>query len=131
MVLAAGGPRETADGIRSARSRLPCVLIMLLIGLVVLLVPAAPASAHAALIGATPAPGSIVGTAPTDIVITFSENVIPVAGRVQVLAPDGRRISGPPVARGAVLRIPVRTAEHPLGTYLVSYRVISADSHPV
>src|SRR6185295_1858700 len=50
---------------------------------------------------------------------------------VQVLAPDGERISGVPAVRGAVLRIPVRTAARPLGTYLVSYRVISADGHPV
>jgi copper transport protein len=102
-----------------------------LIGLATLLVPAAPASAHAALLGADPAPGSVIGTSPTEITITFSESVRPVEGRVQVLAPDGKRISGTPAVRGAVLHIPVRKADRPLGTYVVSYRVISADSHPV
>jgi copper transport protein len=96
-----------------------------------LLVPASPASAHAALLGATPAPGSVIGTSPTEITVTFSEAVTPVAGRVQVLAPDGKRISGTATSTGAVLHIPVRRADRPLGTYLVSYRVISADSHPV
>ena len=102
-----------------------------MIGLATLVTTAAPASAHAALIGSNPAPGSVVGSSPTEIIVTFSEGITPVEGRVQVLAPDGKRISGTATAHGSVLRIPVRKADHPLGTYLVSYRVISADSHPV
>ena len=104
---------------------------MVLIGLLAALAPAAPASAHAALLAATPSPGSVIGTSPSEITITFSEGITPVAGRVQVIAPDGKRISGAAVARGTVLHIPVRKAAQPLGTYLVSYRVISADSHPI
>ena len=104
---------------------------MLFVAFGALLAPAGPASAHAALIGSTPAPGSIIGSSPTEIVVTFSEAVTPVAGRVQVLDPAGKRISGAPTVTGATLRIPVRRAAQPLGTYLVSYRVISADSHPV
>ncbi|WP_433290695.1 copper resistance CopC/CopD family protein [Actinoplanes sp. CA-030573] len=107
------------------------VLGVLLLALGALLLPAGPASAHAALLGSTPAPGSIIGSSPSEIVVTFSEAVTPVTGRVQVLDPDGKRISGEPRVSGATLRIPVRRAAQPLGTYLVSYRVISADSHPV
>ncbi|GAA0509820.1 transport integral membrane protein [Paractinoplanes deccanensis] len=107
------------------------VLLLLLVALGVLAVPASPAQAHASLLGAVPAPGSIVGTSPAEIVVTFSEAVTPVAGRIQVIAPDGKRISGEAKANGATLRIPVRRADQPLGTYLVSYRVISADSHPI
>ncbi|MEU8818282.1 copper resistance protein CopC [Actinoplanes sp. NPDC048796] len=107
------------------------VLLLLLVALGVLAVPASPAQAHASLLGAVPAPGSIVGTSPTEIVVTFSEAVTPVGGRIQVISPDGKRISGAARATGSTLRIPVRRADQPLGTYLVSYRVISADSHPV
>ena len=107
------------------------VLAVLLFALGALLIPAGPASAHAALLGSVPAPGSVIGTSPTEILIQFSEAVTPVAGRVQVLDPDGKRISGEATAAGATLRIPVRRSGRPLGTYLVSYRVISADSHPV
>ncbi len=106
-------------------------LIAVAAGLAALTGPASPASAHAALLGSTPAPGSVIGTSPAEIVITFSEAVTPVPDRVTVLAPDGRRISGTPSVTGSELRIPVRRADHPLGTYLVSYRVISADTHPV
>lgn len=107
------------------------VLLILLVALGALLAPAGPAEAHAALLSATPAPGSVIGSSPTEIVVHFSEAVTPVDGRVQVLAPDGKRISGTATASGSTLRIPVRKPSHPLGTYLVSYRVISADTHPV
>lgn len=107
------------------------LLLFLLVALGALAAPASPASAHAALIGANPAPGSIIGTSPTEITVTFSEAITPVPDHVQVIAPDGKRISGTATASGDVLHIPVRRADQPLGTYLVSYRVISADTHPV
>ncbi|MEU4220218.1 copper resistance protein CopC, partial [Actinoplanes sp. NPDC026623] len=104
---------------------------MFVIGLGVLLIPASPASAHAAMQTATPEPGSVVATAPDEVTVTFSEGITPVAGRTQVLAPDGKRITGEVTANGHTLRIRLRRADQPLGTYLVSYRIVSADSHPV
>jgi copper transport protein len=120
---AAGGPRTRRFAART--------FLLSFIGMLTLLGPAGPASAHAALISSSPAPGSVIGNSPTEITITFSEHVTPVTDRIQVLAPDGKRISGTATVTGAVLHIPVRKAAHPLGTYLVSYRVISADTHPV
>jgi copper transport protein len=107
------------------------VLVLFLLALGALLAPASPASAHAALIGSNPAPGSTIGDSPAEITITFSEHVSVVEGKIIVLAPDGKKISGTPSVTGDVLHIPVRKAAKPLGTYLVSYRVISADTHPV
>ncbi|BCY08001.1 hypothetical protein L3i22_030890 [Actinoplanes sp. L3-i22] len=107
------------------------MFVLLLLALGVSLALPAPAFAHAATVGSTPAPGSVVGTSPTEVTVTFSESITPVSGHIQVVAPDGERISGLATAGGAVLHIPIRTAKHPLGTYLISFRVISADSHPV
>ncbi|MEU8234829.1 copper resistance protein CopC [Actinoplanes sp. NPDC048967] len=107
------------------------VLIVAMIGLGAVLLPAAPASAHAALTTATPEPGSVVATAPGEITLTFTEGITPVPDRTQVLAPDGKRITGAVAAIGSTLRIQVRRADQPLGTYLVSYRIVSSDSHPV
>ena len=126
----AGGP-GVAHGLRVAGVALLAVPLLLVTGILVLLAPATPAAAHAALLAAAPAPGAVVGTSPTEVVVTFTESVRPVTDKVHVLAPDGSRISGTPTARGGVLHIPVRRADRPLGTYLVTYRVISADSHPV
>jgi copper transport protein len=101
-------------------------------GLSVLFGPASPASAHAVVVSTSPAQGSVVGSAPSQAVVTFSESVRLVPGRTQVIGPDGKRLSiGAPTVSGAVLTIPLHAADKPLGTYLVSYRVISADSHPV
>ncbi|GAA2486481.1 hypothetical protein Ahu01nite_014190 [Winogradskya humida] len=105
--------------------------MLVVLALAALVLPAAPASAHAALLNAVPEPGSVVGTAPAEIVVRFSESISVVEGRTQVLAPDGKRITGEVTAQGPLLRIKVRHAGQPLGTYLVSYRIISADSHPV
>ena len=97
-----------------------------------LLVPAAPASAHAALVSTTPEQGSVVGSSPTKVTLTFNEPVRMLPGKTQVIAPDGKRINtGDPVATGGTLSLEVRVADRPLGTYLVSYRIISADGHPL
>lgn len=104
----------------------------LLFGLLcVLLGPAAPASAHAALVASDPGIGTIVPDAPNKITLTFSESVQLISGKIQVLAPDGSRADqGEPSAAGGTVTVPLRSAGG-RGTYLVSYRVVSADSHPV
>ncbi len=99
--------------------------------LTVVALPAAPASAHASLVRTSPVQGSVVQEAPGQIVITFSETVTPVKEKIQVVGPDGKRADKDGVTEnGDQLTIPMRT-DVPRGTYLVSYRVISADSHPV
>ncbi|HEU4347157.1 MAG TPA: copper resistance protein CopC, partial [Actinoplanes sp.] len=107
------------------------VLMPLIAGLVALLVPAGPARAHAALVAATPGAGSVIGGSPAEVTLTFTEPVTPIPGRTQVLAPDGKRISESVSVTGNTVRIALRRAAQPLGTYLVSYRIVSADSHPV
>jgi copper transport protein len=104
----------------------------LLIGLFwVLLGPVAPAFAHAALVGSDPAADSIVPDAPNKITLTFSESIQLIPGKIQVLAPDNSRADqGAPTVDGANVTIPLR-AGGGRGTYLVSYRIISADTHPV
>jgi copper transport protein len=105
----------------------------LLLGLVVLLFgPATPAAAHAYLVGSDPVGGEIRQTAPAEVVLTFSEPVRPVADRVMVVGPDGDRVeAGAPDLDGARLIIPLGDGADARGTYLVSYRVISVDGHPV
>jgi copper transport protein len=112
--------------------RLVAALAGALIGLFwVLLGPAGPASAHAALVASDPGNGTIVPDAPNKVTLTFSESVQLLDGKIQVLGPDGSRADqGDPTADGGTVTIPLRSGGG-RGTYLVSYRVISADSHPV
>jgi copper transport protein len=115
---------------RRAPRRL-AALAGVLTGLLFVLLPAAPASAHAVLVGSDPAANTIVPDAPNRVTLTFSESVQLLAGKIQVLAPDGSRADqGEPQGGGNTVTIPLRSGGG-RGTYLVSYRVISADSHPV
>ncbi|WP_204297291.1 copper resistance CopC/CopD family protein [Actinoplanes campanulatus] len=113
------------------RRRVLAVLAGLLLGLFGPLLAAAPASAHAALVGSDPANGSVVPDAPNRVTLTFSESVQLISDKIQVLAPDGSRADqGEPTVSGSQVTVPLRSGGG-RGTYLVSYRVTSADSHPV
>ena len=104
---------------------------LLLAVLALLLGPAAPASAHAALSSTSPIAGAVLPAAPAEVVLTFTEPVRAVPDKIRVIGPDGSRVDrGEPRFDGTVVTISV-DPDGPRGTYLVSYRVVSADSHPV
>jgi copper transport protein len=110
-----------------------------LAGLVVLVTfgSAVPASAHAGLVGTEPTEGSVVDAPPRDLRLSFNEPVTPVAGGFTLYDSGGRY----PASAGAPSGVPVTTldavvtahvpAALPRGSYLLSWRVVSADSHPI
>ncbi|MBM0278323.1 copper resistance CopC/CopD family protein [Micromonospora tarensis] len=117
-------PRRWAARLAAAAGLLVTVVALLI-------APATPASAHAVLESTSPAASSIVPSGPSEVVLTFSESVRKVPDKVRIIAPDGSRADrGEPSFDGKVVRIPVDPGGA-RGTYLVSFRVISADSHPV
>ncbi|WP_374225356.1 copper resistance CopC/CopD family protein [Micromonospora sp. C95] len=117
--------------LRRRFARLAATAGLLVTVVALLLVPAGPASAHAVLSSSSPAASAVVPAAPAEVVLTFSETVRKVPDRIRVIAPDGSRADqGEPTFAGSVVNIPVDTGRGN-GTYLVTYRVISADSHPV
>ncbi|MER5749487.1 copper resistance protein CopC [Streptomyces sp. NPDC002088] len=97
-----------------------------------LLVGAGPASAHAALTGSDPAQGVVVDKAPTQVSLTFSEQVAMSDNALRVLDPKGNRVdSGKPAnVSGTTYAVQLHSGL-PDGTYTVTYQVVSADSHPV
>ncbi|MDG4792842.1 copper resistance protein CopC [Micromonospora sp. WMMD1082] len=119
----------TAAHRRFARLAAAAGLLVTVVAL--LLAPASPASAHAVLSSSSPAASAVVPTGPAEVVLTFSETVRRVPDRIRIIAPDGSRADrGEPIFNGGVVNIPVDSSGGN-GTYLVTYRVISADSHPV
>lgn len=102
----------------------------------VALATAAPASAHAALIRTDPADGSVVQTAPQQVVLTFSEGVLLSADSLRVLDPAGTNVAtGTPghaagKDSGATATVALRTGLGN-GTYTVAWKAVSQDSHPV
>ncbi len=93
---------------------------------------AAPASAHATLTSSSPADGSRLRTAPASVTLHFDENV--AITYVHVTDQSGRRVeSGTathPGGVGAVVRVGLKPGLHD-ASYTVSYRMVSADSHPI
>jgi copper transport protein len=100
-----------------------------------LLAGTGPASAHAVLISTDPVAGAVVATAPGTVSLTFGEPVTVAADGVRVFGPDGAEVdNGHAGALGRSTTVGVglvRGDRQPQGTFTVSWRVISADSHPV
>lgn len=92
---------------------------------------ARPAFAHAVLEQSNPADGAVVATAPTQVTLDFGEPVGVEAGAVRVFDDRLHRVDdGRPTAAGSQVRVALKSGLRP-GTYTVTWRVISADSHPV
>ncbi len=105
------------------------VLAVAFAAMVVLIGGSGPAAAHASLVRTDPAAGATIATAPTEVSLTFSENV--GTGYVAVTAPSGERVQTSNVRTvDGVLSAEVAPSEE-RGRYTVAYRVVSADGHPV
>ena len=101
--------------------------------LVVLAVWAAPAAAHAQLLWTSPAPGSVVKHSPADVVLHFGEPVEIDFGSIRVFNAAGARVDlgGTHYANSDDSSVGIGLPHLVDGTYVVAWRVISADSHPV
>jgi LPXTG-motif cell wall-anchored protein len=92
---------------------------------------ALPASAHSVLLSTVPATAGQVGSAPAEVVMNFNEEPQGRFSTIHITGPDGqRRDSGPVrVVNDAVTE--TLGGSRPAGRYVVDWRVISADGHPV
>ncbi|MFT4298123.1 MAG: copper resistance protein CopC [Aeromicrobium sp.] len=90
---------------------------------------ASPATAHASLLSTDPADGDVLDSSPAAVTLTFSEPVRLTDG-IELLSGEGTPVAAEVTGRDAVVTI---TPDAPLadGTYIVGWRVISADTHPV
>jgi copper transport protein len=107
--------------------RLVAALAAAAVALAVVL-QASAASAHAALVKAEPADGAVVAAAPSELRLTFNEPVSPLA--IRLIGPDGRTVPlGDIAAANAGIAIAVPALQQ--GSHVLSWRVVSADGHPV
>jgi copper transport protein len=101
-----------------------------------LVLAALPASAlaHATLEATTPARGATARIEPKQVVLRFDEAVEGNFGAVRVFDARGDRVDRGPVTHpggaGAQLAVALKPGL-PNGSYTATYRVVSADSHPV
>lgn len=93
---------------------------------------ASPVSAHAQLDSSSPAPSSVLESAPSEIRLNFNEPVTAIARSIEIYNQDGQRI-----VLGEALTSPDDPSvlfagdvpEIPDGLYVVAWRAVSNDGH--
>jgi methionine-rich copper-binding protein CopC len=116
--------------VRAATARLRAVVVLAVTAAAVL-VGASAAQAHNTLVSTDPAQGAVVAAAPARVTLTFNEPARSLGTEVVVTAPDGTTVStGEAVLDGVTVSQDV-TGALPAGAYTVTWRVTSADGHPL
>jgi copper resistance protein C len=89
------------------------------------------AGAHAFLDHATPAVGSAVRASPAQVKLWFTQKLEPAFSSVRVLDRSGRQVDNrdPQVDRADATLLRVSLPKLAPGTYRVTWRVLSVDSH--
>jgi methionine-rich copper-binding protein CopC len=92
------------------------------------------ASAHAYLIRTVPAASGVLDAPPANVQLTYDEAVEPRFAIISVTDAAGRQRTSGPVQRSPAnpdtLVVPLRPHQ-PQGWYLIYWRAISVDGHPV
>ncbi len=93
---------------------------------------ASPVSAHAELLASTPAADSVLEQSPDAIVLTFSEAVDVVDDSIRLVDSSGAAVDVGDVRRDdGPDTIAVDVGAELAGSYVVAWRVVSADAHPI
>ncbi|MGO2110651.1 MAG: copper resistance CopC family protein, partial [Pseudoclavibacter sp.] len=92
---------------------------------------ASPASAHSQLIDSSPQADETFDTPPTEVTLTFNEELIDYGGGIEVVDADGTDwTNGDLAVSGQTATIAV-ASDMPAGDFEVRWQVTSADGHPV
>jgi copper transport protein len=114
-----------------ARKRVFAVLALLGAWAVLAISGATPALAHATVAGSDPAESSRLQAVPSKVTMTFSEDVTLSGGYLKVVDSKSNIVSeGTAKADGRSVTVGMKP-KLPDGSYIVSYRITSADSHPI
>jgi len=108
--------------------------LALLAALAAAVLAAAPAAAHATVVGTDPADGARLAGVPAAVAVTFSEAVGLGSGYLRVTDAQAAEVSDGPATHpdGDAARLQVALAAGlPDGSYLISWRVVSEDSHVI
>ena len=106
-------------------------VVVLAVAAAAAMVGAGAAQAHNTLVSTDPVDGSSVAAAPARVTLTFNEPARSLGTEVVVTAPDGTTVStAEPVVDGATVSQDL-AGSLPAGAYAVTWRVTSADGHPL
>jgi copper transport protein len=108
-------------------------LVVVALAALALALPAAPAFAHAQLLSTEPVGGTAAAKAPGQVLLRFSEPVQVSQAGVRVFDADAERVTTETALhpRGKADEVALALPDLANGAYVVTWRVTSADSHPV
>lgn len=108
-------------------------LVGTFVAVVALVLPAGPAAAHAELVESDPVDNAVVAESPRAVTLRFSEGIETALGALRLFDATGEPVTVGPTERpdGAGDAVRVSVPELARGTYLVAWRVTSADGHPI
>lgn len=114
--------------------RIRTTLAAVAVATVAAIAVAAPASAHDTIMSSTPAADSQLTTAPTEVVLTFSNNLISLdenSGTAMTVADESGEdwVAGEPTITADSVTVPLAEGM-PNGAYTVTWQVVSSDGHP-
>ena len=94
---------------------------------------ASPAFAHSTLVQTSPAAGQVLDRPPKTVTLGFNESVEVALGAIRVYNSKGERLDTGSASHpsGQQSRVQVGVPKLANDSYVVTWRVISADSHPV
>ncbi len=91
----------------------------------------APAFAHESLASSSPAEGQQFGTAPEQVELVFTDEVLPEGAAIAVVDEAGKDwVGGEATIDGSTVTVPLTTGMPDAG-YEVQWRVVSGDGHPI
>ena len=111
-------------------------LLLLALTIPLINVSTSPAHAHTSLELSTPSNNQSIEFMPTELSATFDEDLIEIEDEVvntlELQSADGANylLSAATIA-GPVVSAKVGDGDYPAGNYLLKFRVVSADGHPV
>ncbi|WP_209721147.1 copper resistance protein CopC [Marmoricola sp. OAE513] len=101
-----------------------------LLALIGAVLTAGPASAHATLIGTDPTEGQVLASAPPSVTFSFDEPVRSSDGGVRLFDAAGKELDADASTTDTKLKVELPGALAD-GTYVVAWRVVSSDGHPI
>jgi copper resistance protein C len=88
-----------------------------------------PASAHAFLEHANPGVGTTVSSAPSDLDLTFTQDIVPAFSGARVARASGGAVGSGRPSFGPANTMHLRVGRLTPGTYVVTWHVVSVDTH--
>lgn len=111
-------------------ARVVGALLAMLALLATMVLSATPADAHARLEGSSPSDGATLAAVPPEVTLRFNEPIEEGLNQVSVKSGSTEVAQGDPQVEGSNVYQPIDFSMEP-GEYTVTYKVVSADGHPV